>query len=62
MKKIDITNCNLERFSGDFKYVINLGFGYYFGMNINEKVPKSFDLGEFLKTEGFELKLGVLKI
>ena len=54
---MDRVDYSLEQFMGDYMHVFNLGFGCFFGLNVKKRVPKGLDLGEFLKTEGFELKI-----
>ena len=57
-----VNNYSLEQLKKDYKQVLSWGFGFYLGLNIRQKIPKGLDLGEFLKTEGLELNIGLLKL
>lgn len=47
-----------EQMRQEYPVVLKLGFGYLLGIDLKPRVPRAeMDLGEFIRTAGFELNL-----
>ena len=53
---------SLEDFREEYKHTFNLGFCRYLGIQIEQRNPTGLDLGEFLKSAGWKIKLGLVKL